>query len=108
MNAINFKKEVNGDLDEIIHRVAEGLKGEGFGILNRIYFNSKIKEKIGKDLPPTVILGDCNPDLAYEAFLQNSDVTGLLPWNLVVCELGEHRISVELAKPSSMMEIIGD
>jgi len=108
MNPINLKKTVNGDLEGVIVRLTESLKVQGFGILTRIDFHSKMKEKLGKDLPPVVILGACNPALAYEAFTRTPDVTSLLPCNAVVREIGAGRYSIELAKPSSMMEILGD
>lgn len=108
MSTINIKKEVLGSLEAVIHQVTEALKTEGFGVLTRIDLHSKVKEKIGKDLPPVVILGACHPGLAYEAYSYNSDVASLLPCNAVIRDLGNNQISVELAKPSSLMKIIGD
>lgn len=108
MSKINFKKEFAGNVETAAERVTEALKTEGFGILTRIDLHSKIKEKLGKDLLPVIILGACNPQLAYEAFQHNTDVTSLLPCNAVIRDLGNGRVSVELAKPSAMMEIIGD
>ena len=107
-NAINFKKEVKGSLENAIEKLTASLKGEGFGVLTRIDLHSKIKEKLGKDILPTIILGACNPQLAFEAYQQNSDVASLLPCNAVIRDLGNGRVSIELAKPSSMMEILGD
>jgi uncharacterized protein (DUF302 family) len=103
-----FKKTVSGNMDEVLEKVTMALKEQGFGILTRIDFDQKIKEKLGKDVPQTVILGACNPKLAYEAFQRNTDVASLLPCNAVVRALGEGRISVELVKPSSLMEVLGD
>ena len=107
-NKINFKREINSNLDGAIERVTNALKNEGFGILTRIDLHSKIKEKLGKNLRPVVILGACNPQLAYEAYQRNSDVASLLPCNVVIREIAEERMSLELAKPSSLMEILGD
>jgi uncharacterized protein (DUF302 family) len=108
MNPINLKKTVAGNLEGVIARLTEALKGQGFGILTRIDFHAKMKEKLGKDLPPVVILGACNPALAFEAYTRAPDVTSLLPCNAVVREIGPSQYSIELAKPSSMMEILGD
>ncbi len=108
MNPINLKKTVTGDLEGVIARLTEALKGQGFGILTRIDFHAKMKEKLGKDLPPVVILGACNPALAFEAYTRAPDVTSLLPCNAVVREISPSNYSIELAKPSSMMEILGD
>jgi uncharacterized protein (DUF302 family) len=105
---INFKKTVKGTLDQVIERVTETLKTQGFGILTRIDFHSKIKEKLNQDIQPTVILGACNPALAYEAFQKNTDITGLIPCNAVVRQVGTDQFSVELVKPSFMMEAINE
>ncbi len=106
--SINFKREINATLDQAIERATKALAAEGFGILTRIDMHSKIKEKTGKDIIPTVILGACNPNLAYEAYNMNSDVASLLPCNAVIREIAPGKISLEFAKPSGMMKILGD
>lgn len=108
LNTINFKREISSDVDGAIERITAALKSEGFGVLTRIDLHAKVKEKLGKDLPAVVILGACNPQLAYEAYQMNSDVSSLLPCNAVVREIGAGRVSIELAKPTSMMTILGD
>jgi uncharacterized protein (DUF302 family)/rhodanese-related sulfurtransferase len=108
VSPINLKKEISGPLDEAIDQVTIALKAEGFGVLTRIDLHTKVKEKIGKDLQPVVILGACNPQLAFEAYSYNSDVASLLPCNAVLRDVGDNRISVELAKPSSLMKVLRD
>lgn len=107
-NSVNFKKEMVSDMASAIERVTVALKSAGFGVLTRIDLHSKISEKLGKEILPVVILGACNPQLAYEAYQQNADVASLLPCNAVVRDVGGGRVSVELAKPSSLMQILGD
>ncbi len=108
MNTINFKRLINDTLDHTVERATKALAAEGFGILTRIDMHSKIKEKTGKDVIPTVILGACNPNLAYEAYSANSDVASLLPCNAVIREVAPGRMSVEFIKPTSMMKVLGD
>ena len=108
MASINFKREISDSFDHAVERITKALGAEGFGILTRIDMHSKIKEKTGKDIVPTVILGACNPNLAYEAYTANSDVASLLPCNAVVREIAPGKISLELAAPSGMMRILGD
>jgi len=108
MTTINFKREISDTVDHAIERTTKALGAEGFGILTRIDMHSKIKEKTGKYIIPTVILGACNPNLAYEAYTANSDVASLLPCNAVVREIAPGKISLEFAKPSGMMQILGD
>ena len=108
MVKINFKRDITDSLDHAIERVTKALADQGFGILSRIDMHSKIREKTGKEIIPTVILGACNPVLAYEAYTANSDVASLLPCNAVLREIAPMRISVELVAPSAMMRILGD
>ena len=108
MATINFKRELADTFDHAIERATKALAAEGFGILTRIDMHSKIKEKTSKDIIPTVILGACNPNLAYEAYTANSDVASLLPCNAVIREVAPGKISVELVKPTAMMQILGD
>lgn len=108
MKPISLKKQVSGSLEEIVNRATAALKNQGFGVLTRIDLHSKIKEKLNKEIPVTVILGACNPGLAYEAFQASTDVTALLPCNAVVREVGDSKFSVELVKPSSLLAILGD
>ncbi len=108
MTAINFKREISATFDQAIERATKALGAEGFGILTRIDMHSKIKEKTGKDIIPTVILGACNPNLAYEAYTANSDVASLLPCNAVIREIAPGKISLEFAKPTGMMLMLGE
>jgi uncharacterized protein (DUF302 family) len=108
MTTINFKREITDTIDHAIERATKALAAEGFGILTRIDMHSKIKEKTGKDIIPTVILGACNPNLAYEAYPVNSEVASLLPCNAVIREVEPGKISLEFAKPTAMMHILGD
>jgi len=108
MTAINFKREIADTFDHAIERATKALGAEGFGVLTRIDMHSKIKEKTGKELIPTVILGACNPMLAYEAYTANSDVASLLPCNAVIREVAPGKISLEFVKPTAMMQILGD
>ena len=108
MTTINFKREIADTFDHAIERTTKALGAEGFGVLTRIDMHSKIKEKTGKDIIPTVILGACNPNLAYEAYTANSDVASLLPCNAVVREIAPGKVSLEFVKPTAMMQILGD
>jgi uncharacterized protein (DUF302 family) len=108
MSGINLKREIHDTVDHAVERATKALAAEGFGILTRIDMHTKIKEKTGKDIVPTVILGACNPYLAYAAYNTNSDVASLLPCNAVVREVAPGTISLEYALPSGIMRILGD
>lgn len=108
MNEINFKRTIDAALETAIERATRALAAEGFGILTRIDMHTKIKEKTGEDIVPTVILGACNPQLAWMAYRANSDVASLLPCNAVLREIAPGKVSLEFVKPTAMLAILGD
>lgn len=108
MKSLSIKKILSGEREQVVQKVTEALKKQGFGVLTRIDLHEKIKEKLGKDLQPVIILGACNPQLAYDAYIANPDVAALLPCNAVLRVVDEGKVSVELARPSALMEIVGE
>ena len=106
MTSINMKQTVSGALPEVLERVTAAIQREGFGVLTRIDLHQKFKEKLGRDVPPVIILGACNPQLAFEAYAVDPDVASLLPCNVVLRELSPGQISVEIARPSAMMAFL--
>lgn len=90
--------------DEAISRVEEALQQQGFGILTRIDVRATLKEKIGVDFKPYVILGACNPGLAHRALGADDSIGLLLPCNVVVTET-EAGAEVAFASPRSMLDL---
>ncbi|MBI2912492.1 MAG: DUF302 domain-containing protein [Chloroflexi bacterium] len=71
-------------LEPAIAAVRGALKEEGFGILTEIDVRQTLREKIGADFQPYVILGACNPPLAFAALQDDIEAGLLLPCNVTV------------------------
>ena len=101
-----FGKTVTLPFVEAVTQVKAALALEGFGQLTEIDVQSKLKEKIGVEMEPYVILGMCNPALAHQALLIETEIGLLLPCNVIVYEKdGVVRIAAQ--KPSLMSDIVG-
>jgi uncharacterized protein (DUF302 family) len=101
-------RTVNKGFEETISAVTEALKKEGFGVLTQIDLSVKLKEKLGVDFRRYVILGACNPPLAYKA-LQTEDKIGvMLPCNIIVQEWAPDKVEIAAIDPTASMAAVGN
>jgi uncharacterized protein (DUF302 family) len=105
---VSEKISAKGSFDQVFTRLTEVLKEQGFGILTRIDFHQKIEEKLGKKIPPTVILGACHPGLAFEAVQLNPQVVNLMPCNVVMTEVAKDKWAVEFALAEPILSVLKD
>ena len=94
-----------GSLAERKSQVVEALKVQGFGILTEINVQKTMKEKIGAEYEPYLILGACNPGLANRAFTADRSIGLLLPCNVVLRQVGAS-VVVEILDPEIMFSVV--
>lgn len=103
-----FVREVPTSFDEAVKRTKDTLQTEGFGVLSEIRMDEKFKEKLGVDFRKYVILGACNPPLAYKTVQEDINIGLLLPCNVVVYEADDPSSSVVAAiDAGAMMSVVG-
>jgi uncharacterized protein (DUF302 family) len=92
---------------DAVERVREELKTEGFGVLCEIDVQATLREKLGVEQEPYLILGACNPPRAHRALSAEPELGTLLPCNVVVYQRdGETHISAIDAE--RMLSIVGN
>ena len=100
---LGFDVELPLGFNDAVVRVKEALKQEGFGILTEIDLQAAFREKLGREFRPYVILGACNPPLAFSAVTADPTVGLLLPCNVTVESVGEQRTIVRLTNPQALL-----
>jgi uncharacterized protein (DUF302 family) len=99
-----FGTRISAALEDVYPRVEAALKAEGFGVLTEIDVQSTMRQKLGVERAPYVILGACNPPLAQQALEADPSVGALLPCNVVLREDGEGTV-VEAMDPLAALGI---
>ena len=103
---LGLTKTLNVSYNEAIEQVTAALKEQGFGVLTEIDVKATLKKKIDVDFRRYVILGACNPNLAYQALNTELDLGLLLPCNAIVYEADNGQTVVSIVDPVSMLGVV--
>ena len=99
------RKLPNTGIDEAIERTRKALADQGFGVLTEIDVKKTMKAKIGADIGDYVILGACNPKMAFEALKLEPRVGAMLPCNVIV-RAADGGVEVSAIDPVASMAAI--
>lgn len=91
--------------EEADQRTREALSAKGFGVLTEIDVKATMKKKIDAEMDPYVILGACNPKMAWEAIGIEPRVGGMLPCNVILRKVGAG-VEVSAVDPVASMSAI--
>jgi len=98
---------VSAPFAEAVARTRDALKAQGFGVLTEIDVQATMRDKLGEDMEPYLILGACNPPLAHQALSADRRIGLLLPCNVVVrAEAGQ--TVIEALNPQAMVAVTGE
>tara|TARA_B110000444_G_scaffold34926_1_gene30284 strand:+ start:60 stop:446 length:387 start_codon:yes stop_codon:yes gene_type:complete len=79
------------DTDKLLRNALEDV---GFGIITEINIKKTFKEKLNLEYPQYKILGACNPLLANQALNIQSEVSMLMPCNIVIWENEDSTVTI--------------
>jgi len=105
---MDYQRSVAIDLPyaEALARTREALAEQGFGVLTEIDVQATLRDKLGQEMEPFIILGACNPELAHQALEVDRSVGVLLPCNVVVTGRDEGS-TVQILNPQIMASVTG-
>lgn len=93
--------------DDAVARVRETLAQEGFGVLTEIDVQATLDEKLGRHIPPYLILGACHPPYAHRVLELEPELGALLPCNVVVYTQQDGTTRVSGVDPVAMLAFVG-
>lgn len=102
----HFSVTVHDDFAVVVDRAKAALADHGFGVLTEIDVSATLKEKIGVDQEPYLILGACNPPLAHQAISTDPAIGVLLPCNVVVRQLEGDGVMVDFMDPEAVLDLV--
>jgi uncharacterized protein (DUF302 family) len=100
-----IRKVTPRTFDEAVEAITAALKEQGFGVLTEIDVRATLKKKLNVDFRPYVILGACNPPLAYRALQTERELGLLLPCNVIVYDNGDGTSTISVIDPLQMMSV---
>jgi uncharacterized protein (DUF302 family) len=99
MTDFAIRKVLDTPYEQVLARVPEALKAEGFGVLTEIDVKETLKKKLDVDFRRYKILGACNPSYAHKALSAVLEIGVMLPCNVVVFERDDRKTMVLAVDP---------
>lgn len=94
------------NFDQIVERTRKALTDNGFGVLTEIDVKQTLKTKIDADINNYLILGACNPTMAYEALKIEQRIGSMLPCNVIIRTTDDNQIEVSAIDPQASMQAV--
>ena len=104
---IAYEAVTDLSFDEAVARCRTELARAGFGVLTEIDIQAKLREKLGFEVEPNLILGACHPPSAHRALAAVPEVAVLLPCNVAVAREGGRTV-VRAMNPSAAMKLLAN
>ena len=102
----HFSKIVDMSFDKAVAATTEALKKHGFGVLTQIDVKDTLHKKLDVDFRPYLILGACNPKMAYQALTVEDKIGTMLPCNVVVQQRDGGMVEISAVDPVASMSAI--
>ncbi|MCS6859057.1 MAG: DUF302 domain-containing protein [Abditibacteriales bacterium] len=106
MSSYGITTKVHLPYEQALAKTRDALKAEGFGVITEIDVRQTVKEKLGEEFRPYIILGACNPPLAHKAISTEPEIGLLMPCNVCVWDNGDGTSTVAAVDVSAMFQLV--
>jgi uncharacterized protein (DUF302 family) len=96
---------VDAEFEAVDARTRKALAANGFGVLTEIDVKATMEKKLDIDMPAYLILGACNPKMAYQAISMEPRVGAMLPCNVILREV-DGGVEISAIDPVASMQAI--
>lgn len=107
-SGFQMTRKIYEPFNEVVDRVTNKLKEEGFGIITQMNVKEIMKEKLGIDFRNYKILGACNPVLAHKALEAQDKIGVMLPCNVVIQEQSPGHVEISTIDTVGVMKATND
>ncbi|MDP2090767.1 MAG: DUF302 domain-containing protein [Candidatus Gracilibacteria bacterium] len=106
MDKFGYTRELHTGFLEALDDVKFSLQEQGFGVINTIDVQDRIK-KTGKEIQEYVVIGACNPYFASEALDEEYEIGLFFPCNVILYKK-ENKVYVSVIKPTHTMGFLNN
>jgi len=103
-----LSRNVNDSFDTVLSKLKILLHAKDYLIAADINVQGALKQKLNADLPQIRIIGTNTPKVGYKLFSSDPKLGTLLPFSIVLHELGEKNIEVALIDPVWLFRSVND
>lgn len=107
-NSLSITVVLPLDYEQALEEAKAALKEQGFGVLSEIDFKATMKAKLDVDVQRYMMLGVCNPPLAYQAMSIDKTVGLMLPCSVVVYDNGDGSSTVSVLNPLAAIGLLNN
>jgi len=101
-----YQRVINDSFENVEIRTRESIMEQGFGILTEVNVKDTLKTKLDVEFSKYIILGVCNPPIAFDALKIEKGVGLFMPCNIVLWENEDGSTTVNAADTTIMSDRI--
>lgn len=99
----HFSKMLSCKFPVAVEKVITGLQQEGFGVITTIDIQETFRKKMDLEFRKYIILGACNPSLAFRAITAEDKIGTMMPCNIIIQEHAGGKVEVSAIDPEASM-----